>query len=225
MNVSEQLRSAQDSVASSFQNQDPGVLVAPCPLAATHWIEIHLVDDAGRPMAAEPYTVYPPGGDPIAGTLDENGWARHEHLIAGLCKVVFPSRERTWWEPFPPPSPPPPQPTPPIVPATLPPIPDHWIELQLVDDTGEPVPFEPFAILYADGSLDKGELDERGFARVDGLMKGTYQIVFPSREPTWWMPDTPPTPPPVAKRAEVLETLLPFVAAPAEESEINYDGP
>ncbi len=211
MTLGEQLQNAQSGADRSFSNRAPSETVAPCPLAKTHWIEIHLVDDAGHPMAQEAYVVYPPGGDPISGTLDENGHARHEQLQAGPCKVVFPSRERTWWEPNPPVSPPAAAAMPPTVTATLPWIPDHWIELHLADDSGQPVPFEPYEIQFSASYVVSDYLDENGFARVEGLPGGRPKVIFPRRESAWWRPDEPPPPPPIPARLAPVVAVLPGV--------------
>jgi type VI secretion system secreted protein VgrG len=63
----------------------------------------------------------------------------------------------------------------------------HWIEIDLVDDEGKPVPGEPYEIKMPDGSVKKGSLDENGFARVDGIEDpGNCEITFPNRDKKAW---------------------------------------
>jgi type VI secretion system secreted protein VgrG len=65
-----------------------------------HWIEIELVDEAGKPVAGEPYQVTLPDGTTVAdGTLDEKGRARVDNIDPGTCKVTFPNLDKEAWEP------------------------------------------------------------------------------------------------------------------------------
>jgi type VI secretion system secreted protein VgrG len=63
-----------------------------------------------------------------------------------------------------------------------------WIEIQLKDEMGKPVPGEAYRILLADGSAAEGSLDEQGFARVDGIDPGTAKITFPNLDQDTWEP-------------------------------------
>jgi len=66
----------------------------------THWIEINLVDEQGKPVAGEPYKVTLPDGSTVAdGTLDEKGHARVDHIDPGTCKVTFPNLDKDTWGP------------------------------------------------------------------------------------------------------------------------------
>ena len=66
--------------------------------------------------------------------------------------------------------------------------PKHWIEIQLLDEMGKPVPGEPYQITLADGSVASGSTDGQGLARVDGLDPGSCQITFPKRDQEAWAP-------------------------------------
>jgi type VI secretion system secreted protein VgrG len=64
----------------------------------------------------------------------------------------------------------------------------HWIEIEMVDEDNKPVPGEPYAITLPDGSVASGTLDEKGFARIEGLDPGTCQVAFTNRGKDEWKP-------------------------------------
>lgn len=57
-----------------------------------------------------------------------------------------------------------------------------WIEIELKDDDGNPVAGEPYRVEVPDGSLAEGTLDEKGFARVEGIDPGNCVVSFPRRD-------------------------------------------
>ena len=61
-----------------------------------------------------------------------------------------------------------------------------WIEIELMDPDGNPVPNEQFKITYADGSVKYGRLDQDGKARIEKLQPGTCQVTFPNRDEEVW---------------------------------------
>ena len=64
-----------------------------------------------------------------------------------------------------------------------------WIEILLVDDEGNPVAGEPYSVTLPDGStVADGTLDEKGFARVDGIDPGTCKVTFPKLHKDAWKP-------------------------------------
>jgi type VI secretion system secreted protein VgrG len=62
---------------------------------ATHWIEIEVVDDRGKPVPGIEYRVVCPDGDVRWGTTGKTGYARETELPAGTCKVSFPGLDRS----------------------------------------------------------------------------------------------------------------------------------
>ena len=62
---------------------------------------------------------------------------------------------------------------------------DHWIEIQLQDDDGQPVPNEAYVLVDSEGKEHKGNLDSRGFMRLDGLKPGTCSVSFPKLYKKW----------------------------------------
>jgi type VI secretion system secreted protein VgrG len=62
-----------------------------------------------------------------------------------------------------------------------------WIEIVMVDEDGNPVPGEAYSITLPDGeTVAEGTLDDKGFARVDGIDPGTCQITFPDLDQDAW---------------------------------------
>lgn len=54
-----------------------------------------------------------------------------------------------------------------------------WIEISLVDFSGEPVSGERFKIRLENGMVIKGTLDPKGFARIENIPEGTHKVLFP----------------------------------------------
>lgn len=64
----------------------------------------------------------------------------------------------------------------------------HWVEIALVDQDGNPVPGENYAITVPGGSVVTGSLNEKGRARVNGIDPGTCKITFPDLDQHAWEP-------------------------------------
>lgn len=65
----------------------------------------------------------------------------------------------------------------------------HWIEIELFDEEGNPVPGELYRITLPDGTtVASGTLDDKGFARVDHIDPGTCQVTFPNLDKDVWRP-------------------------------------
>ena len=64
-----------------------------------------------------------------------------------------------------------------------------WIEIELVDKKNKPVSGETYRVTLPDGeTVVEGTLDEKGFARVDGIAPGSCKITFPNLEKQAWKP-------------------------------------
>jgi hypothetical protein len=61
-----------------------------------------------------------------------------------------------------------------------------WIEIELIDDLKRPVPNEPYRITLPDGTTREGNLDNKGFAHLDGLDPGTCIVTFPNIHGKEW---------------------------------------
>ena len=64
-----------------------------------------------------------------------------------------------------------------------------WIEIELVDEAGQPVPGEPYRITLPDGTtVADGTTDEKGRARVDHIDPGSCKVTFPNLDKDAWQP-------------------------------------
>ena len=61
-----------------------------------------------------------------------------------------------------------------------------WIEIELVDEEDNPVPGEKYRITLPDETVAEGTLDDKGFARVEGIEPGACQITFPELDGRSW---------------------------------------
>ncbi len=61
-----------------------------------------------------------------------------------------------------------------------------WIEIELVDEENKPVPGEPYKITTSDNKVESGTLDNKGFARVEGIEPGTCKVTFPKLDKDAW---------------------------------------
>jgi type VI secretion system secreted protein VgrG len=62
-----------------------------------------------------------------------------------------------------------------------------WIEIELVDEEGKPIPGERYEIKLPDGTtVAKGTLDQNGFARVSPIDPGQCEITFPDLDKDAW---------------------------------------
>jgi type VI secretion system secreted protein VgrG len=61
-----------------------------------------------------------------------------------------------------------------------------WIEIELVDEAGQPMAGEAYTVIVPDGSEKSGSLDEKGFARVDHIDPGACKVTFPNLDKDAW---------------------------------------
>ncbi len=62
------------------------------------FIEIALVDSAGKPVPDEPFSVEVPGGLTISGSLNSAGKSKLEGIDPGTCKIRFPNLDAKEWQ-------------------------------------------------------------------------------------------------------------------------------
>jgi hypothetical protein len=64
----------------------------------------------------------------------------------------------------------------------------HWIEIELVDDIGQPVPGETVEITCPDETVAYGTTDRDGKFKVEGIDQGNCGICFPNLDKDAWEP-------------------------------------
>jgi hypothetical protein len=64
----------------------------------------------------------------------------------------------------------------------------HWIEIELLDNEGNPVAGEMYFVELPDGSKLSGRTDGQGRARVDGVDPGTAKVSFPDLDKSLYTP-------------------------------------
>jgi type VI secretion system secreted protein VgrG len=74
----------------------------------------------------------------------------------------------------------------PVKPYKYNPAKKSWIEIVMVDEDNNPVTGEAYSITLPDASVAFGTLDDKGFARVEGIDPGTCQITFPDLDQDAW---------------------------------------
>lgn len=60
-----------------------------------------------------------------------------------------------------------------------------WLELELLDSQGRPVPNQRYKVVTADGKELEGSLDAQGRARLTGIPQGSNNVSFPDYAPQW----------------------------------------
>ncbi len=63
-----------------------------------------------------------------------------------------------------------------------------WIEVQLLDENGKPVPNAKYQVQLSDGSTQSGSLNQQGSARFEDIDPGDCQICFPEIDAKEWQP-------------------------------------
>ena len=57
-----------------------------------------------------------------------------------------------------------------------------WIEIELIDDEGNPIADQEFEIIFADGSTREGTLDDKGKVCIEDIAPGSYNIIYKGSE-------------------------------------------
>ena len=64
----------------------------------------------------------------------------------------------------------------------------HWVEVQLLDDAGQPITSEAVEVITPDGSVSTGTTDEKGVYRIEHIDPGNCQVTFPNLDKDAWEP-------------------------------------
>lgn len=63
---------------------------------------------------------------------------------------------------------------------------DAFLEIELVDEKGNPIPNEAYEVTAPDGTLLTGAVDDKGKARVEPIVPGLCQVRFPGLDHEEW---------------------------------------
>jgi type VI secretion system secreted protein VgrG len=61
-----------------------------------------------------------------------------------------------------------------------------WIEFEMLDEEGNPVPGVKCKVTLPDGKVDECTLDDKGRLRYDGIDPGSCKITFPELDKDSW---------------------------------------
>jgi len=61
-----------------------------------------------------------------------------------------------------------------------------WIEIEMVDEAGQPVTGERYKIELSDGTVSEGTLGSDGKARLEGIEPGSCKVSFPDLDSEAW---------------------------------------
>lgn len=61
-----------------------------------------------------------------------------------------------------------------------------WIEIELLDNNGDPVAGATYEVKMKDGTVDRGTLNEKGMVRIEDVEEGSCEVTFPEYAPTSW---------------------------------------
>lgn len=172
------------------------------------WLGIELVDQKERPVPNARYVLELPDGKKRSGRLDENGRLQVRDIDPGTCKVWFPDFDASEWQGGTevaeqaggtPPSeaseepstsePAAAQASTSAAPVSEPPVPTGekgWVELELVDEEGNPVPNARYILCLPDGTERSGVLGDDGRRREEGIESGVVKVTFPDFDAAEW---------------------------------------
>ena len=94
-----QAAAQQQEAQQSTPLQDEQAAQQQPAAAETHYIEIELLDDDGKPVANEMYLVELPDGTQRTGVTDGDGRARISGIDPGTAKVSFPNLDKSAYTP------------------------------------------------------------------------------------------------------------------------------
>jgi hypothetical protein len=63
---------------------------------------------------------------------------------------------------------------------------NHWIEIVLTDEAGNPAAGGRYRLILPDQQTREGTLDANGRARIQRLESGQYKVTFPDLDPDAW---------------------------------------
>ena len=184
----------------------------------TAWIAFSLIDEAGNPIANEPFQITLPDRTTQTNQLDAQGQARIRGIAAGTYTLTFLNLDASEWdfttaEPTEtPPEERAPASPPTLIGETLPETPSpttvaSWAAFALADEAGNLLANQPYQITLPDGAMREGHLDEQGQARIEDITAGTYTVTLPNLDASEWEVATVTTPETSLEATTPIETL------------------
>lgn len=123
------------------------------------FIAVKVVDQDGEPIAGEPVQIELPDGRVKQGLTDKNGELLIDGLLpGGQAKISLPEVKQPGQAQA----------------VDL----DHFVEIELLDEDGDPVAGEPFTLKDPGGTVHRGVLDARGSAFISPVPKGDCLVNF-----------------------------------------------
>lgn len=155
------------------------------------YVAIRVTDEAGTPLAEEPYKIICPSGDCYEGKTDAQGMARVDGVDFGDAQVgvrqqsseELESGEGVPGEQREGEAAEQPDETQTKTPEA-PPLEPSCLEIMLTDEEGRPCAGMPYEVLTPSGQTIAGTLDQEGCARLEGLDPGDCKVRFPDQ--TGW---------------------------------------
>lgn len=144
-----------------------GDIVQPPPGALTHWVNVVVKDEEGRPLVGEQYVLGVGDGTVLGGSLDHEGRCLVERLPAGPCFFALKAK------------------------AVQGSAQVHMLRLKFADDEGEPMAGIPFELRVGDRTF-AGETSADGRVIADVPVEYTEGelLIWPegdkSEEPYVW---------------------------------------
>ena len=102
-----------------------------------------------------------------------------------------------------------------------PPSGESWVEVEFVDRTGRPVPFQRVVVTDAAGVSRLGFSDERGLVRVAGMTPGACTITAPDLDASAWAPAAGPGAPPAGAASAAPAASAASTPAPQTETRLR----
>ncbi|MCC7497231.1 MAG: type VI secretion system tip protein VgrG [Bryobacterales bacterium] len=62
----------------------------------------------------------------------------------------------------------------------------HWVEVEFIDDAGQPLPGVSYEVKLPDGSVSSGTTDEKGVGKITNIDPGNCEISFPNLDQDAW---------------------------------------
>jgi len=89
----------RDSQMQDMAESSPNTpMIQPCDKTKS-WIEVHLVDEDGNPVAGAHYKIQLPDSSIMDGSLDDQGKVRFDGIVPGTAIISFPDIDGREWKP------------------------------------------------------------------------------------------------------------------------------